>query len=218
MFIRIINLDSRPDRWKRLEHLNFQRYSAKTTSKNISLRTFCDMMHSRKTHQSIHGHGALGCYESHVGVWKEFLKSTEELCVIFEDDIDTKYIDLQIPKDCEIHLLGWCGTLKTIGNQVMPYPKEGWVGAHAYCISRRVAQLLVDNAYPIEMQVDYYIQAIAYKYGLSITHSKNKIKQVWTGGSDVFSICLQCEWYYLFLIGIFTTILIYFIYKLIKHI
>ena len=222
VFARIINLESRPDRWKRLSQLGIQRFDAirLTAPTALSLRAYCDSQHSRKSHEALHGLGANGCALSHIGVWKAFLESREEVCVVFEDDIQAvslhPYIR-QAEKDLQtsdITLLGWCGHLHAVwgnlrGNQVIPWPKScGFVGAHAYAMTRKSAEILVKHALPLEMQVDYYIQARAAKESLriSITPLK-KIRQVYTG-SDVFTVCLMCEPLYPMLLGLVIAVLL----------
>ena len=148
----------------------------------------------------------MGCALSHIQVWKDFLETDNELCGVFEDDIGVfdvaAYFHAAREMKGDVRLLGWLGHIHPIwGNYdrahdcVIPWPAScGFMGAHAYVLTRRAAECLVATALPLEMQVDFYLQAVAWRDGLRITTtSLPRIKQVWTGGGNVFTLCLMCE-------------------------
>ena len=144
---------------------------------------------------------------SHLKIWREFLATTETFCIVLEDDVDPKFAPLLDSKidemyDCDIFLLGWCGTRPGYRKDgtVIPFPSgKGFVGSHAYVINRKAAEILSLHMFPLEMQVDFAIQAIADQYGLKIRSAKDRIKQKFTGtwtnwsGSDIATFCLFCE-------------------------
>jgi hypothetical protein len=231
MFSRIINLDSRTDRWDRLKHLaakypelNIQRFSAKKPESDelLSLRAYSEEKSGqmRRSHESIRGKGAQGCSMSHIAIWKEFLASNAEFALVLEDDISTSVDlgqmvqDFVQDTDWDVGLLGWCGSLHRFwgnarGSTVIPFPAScGYAGSHAYMLRRKSAEILLKDALPLEMQIDYYIQAQTEKKNLKMKKtSRKKIRQVWAGGSDVFTVCYFCEPKF-FLLGIIFSFLI----------
>jgi hypothetical protein len=60
-------------------------------------------------------------------------------------------------------------------------------------LTRHAATVLSAHLFPLEMQVDYAMQAIADAKGLRMLASPlPKLRQTLTG-SDVFRVCLLCE-------------------------
>lgn len=221
VFARIINLESRPDRWDmmqayvRASKLDLQRFSAvKMTSFEqalplLSLRARADIRRERVQHQAISGLGAVGCAVSHFSVWSEFLASSADFCLVLEDDVHPRHapdldvlVDMMLKrKEWDIGLLGWCSTLpgRREDGSIIPFPSsDGFVGAQAYMLTRHAAEVLMKHLFPLEMQVDYALQAIADAHGLRIVPSTGrKIRQKLTG-SDVFRLCLLCEPQYVY--------------------
>lgn len=224
MFGRIINLSERVDRWNRMQPFiqksqhDLKRFEAVKVKKEsatvyLSPRARADFLKStRYQHEAIFGVGAVGCALSHLGVWREFLQSRHEHAIILEDDVDPSFaadFDAKIAemKDCDIFLLGWCGARPhTLSDgSVVPFPSsKGFVGAHAYVLNRRAAETLCTHAFPLEMQADFAIQAIADQFNLKIKCAKTPIKQKYSGsfgnpiGSNILTLCLFCEptWVY----------------------
>ncbi len=224
MFGRIINLAERADRWARVQAYiekskhDIRRFEGVRVKKEkalefLSPRARADFLKStRYQHEAIFGVGAVGCALSHLGVWREFLNSNAEHAIILEDDVDPRFaddIDSKIAemKDCDIFLLGWCGARPQTLNDgsVVPFPSsKGFVGAHAYVLNRRAAETLCIHAFPLEMQADFAIQAIADQFNLKIRCASTPIKQKYSGsfdnllGSNILTLCLFCEptWVY----------------------
>lgn len=239
IFGRIINLDSRPDRWRLMENYvkaskyNLQRFSAIQFSKEdnvkdmLSYRAKADFQRERVQHEAIQGKGAIGCAVSHFLVWREFLQSNAEFCLVLEDDLNPKYaagLDESIEAMLEeraswdIALLGWCGKLPPKRNDetIIPFPSSrGFVGAQAYLLNRYAAEVLVSKVFPLEMQIDFLMQSIADDACLRIKASKKtKIRQQFTGYSNVFTFCLLCEPMYVYaFIGILLLTNIYLFLK-----
>ena len=102
--------------------------------------------------------GRVACHTSHLQVIKQFLDTDEDRCIIFEDDLQTKYdinelhnllkqtID-NIPEDCDILYLGYCWERCNKITPVNPYINKAYAPLcrHAYCINRKAAQLIVDK-------------------------------------------------------------------------
>lgn len=102
--------------------------------------------------------GRIACHYSHLKVLKEFLNTDKERCIIFEDDLKTKYntyktINLlfdtlhNIPDDCDILYLGYCWEKC---NKITKYNNYVSMGnepkcRHSYIVNRRAAQIILDK-------------------------------------------------------------------------
>ena len=147
---------------------------------SISLLTAHNVLKgTRRSHYEIDKAGAIGCSLSHFKAWQECLNSSAPAMIIFEDDA-------QIPVDFMARLGDVLEDLPAAGSWdiitfynreysggvkgCMPDLKKAqapWstctslMGAHAYMISRKGAQLMLDRAYPIELHVDAYMAFMA---------------------------------------------------------
>ena len=180
----VINMNERPDRWKRFtEHSaifqfkNLQRFPAINgkrlnykRDRRISLKTRMNISRNyRRSHYEIATLGAIGSSMSHIGVWKKFLASGAPMCAVFEDDVILSEVQLHavneilpnLPRECGIWLLG-CYLPNLI---IDPIGESKWsqvhkfTAAHAYILTREAAKKLLEEPYPIEMHIEYYITA-----------------------------------------------------------
>jgi len=235
MFSRIINLKERHDRWNRVQPFlkskhKIERFEAIKVQKEnalhlLSPRARADFMKPmRYQHETIFGLGAIGCAMSHMTIWREFLASGASHALVLEDDVDPRFakdLDLKIAemRDCDIFMLGWMGkpTLKRDGS-LLPFPSGNIIwGTHAYVINRRAAETLCIHGFPLEMQADYIIHAIADQFNLVIRCASSPIKQVYTGswnnitGSNIFSLCVFCEPNQVYMVfGLLVLLVIYY--------
>jgi GR25 family glycosyltransferase involved in LPS biosynthesis len=196
--IYCINLKSRPDRWDRFSHQpglqefttrhSFERFEGvdgKTidiaNDARVSIRTRRNILFSkRRDHEDLDSPGGVGCYLSHYGVWTKFAQSTDEACLIFEDDAyipPTLYSDLQTAwRDLEA--LGdqqpdiWVLSNKfnarlsfILGTETTEKQGVWEYNVHApntaYIVFRRGVQKLIDNAFPIDGHLDHYMYRLA---------------------------------------------------------
>ena len=107
--------------------------------------------------------GAIGCYLSHVNIWKLFLSTNEPYCNVFEDDA---YINeasckkiLEIPlNDFDILLLHRNNSIFS-GHKIDDTTKKvnKFFGTFAYSISRSCAIGFLQDAFPIHQQIDAFI-------------------------------------------------------------
>jgi hypothetical protein len=192
----VINLDRRADRYSNFsaqpalsQFKQLERFSAVDGSKldvandtRISLHTRQNIHRKyRRSHYEICTPGAIGASFSHLTIWKQFLESDAQYVVVFEDDTivdDTAlaYIDIliqKLPPAWDMWLLGhhrWSFKGEPLDKE---NPKGWWsvsdfTGAHGYVLSRRGAELLLQEPYPIETHIEYYICACSEMRGLRI--------------------------------------------------
>jgi len=115
---------------------------------------------------------------SHISVWKKFLASGAPMCVVFEDDVMLSEIQLNnvneilptLSQECGIWILG-CYLPNLI---IQPIDKSKWsqvhnfTAAHAYILTRDAAKKLLEEPYPIEMHIEYYMTTAAMIKGFKI--------------------------------------------------
>lgn len=133
---------------------------------NVSLSSQYNLYNGRTKFRELPSKGALGCYLSHVTLWKKLLESNNDYMLIFEDDIipldnnlDDKINKLILEKDdFDILLLGYKiedkETIKVSDNLSRC---TFFVLLHSYIISKKGAEKLLKYVFPIEMQLDNFI-------------------------------------------------------------
>jgi GR25 family glycosyltransferase involved in LPS biosynthesis len=195
--IYYINLDKRYDRKEQFESQialsampPIERVSAlhgasldTRFDKKIGVHTRVQVItEHRRSHYEIHSRGALGASLSHIKAWKTFVDSKADYALIIEDDAQlpatfammfrdsAKYL----PDSWDIWILGWNhnpsdikpSDAKTPFRQILHF-----VGAHCYLIKRKAAQILLDEAFPIENHVEHYMSNVAYLHNLKIVRN-----------------------------------------------
>ena len=220
----VINLDRRDDRWKDFskqptlkEFKNLKRFSAIDGSKlnvltdsRISPHTRQNIARKyRRSDYEINTPGAIGASLSHIGCWRQFLESDSKFLVVFEDDTVVNDIYMEkidsliptLPTEWDMWLLG----THAWAFKGVPLNKKGdtwwkvkqFTGAHAYVLSRRGAELLLKEPFPIETHIEYYICACAQLNGLKIIrHSELRMKYsmelTQSDDSDTFDSFKSC--------------------------
>jgi len=203
--ILVISLDRRPDRWAKFVggaqaagvQDKIQRLSAVDAKEfvaykhpAVSLLTSYNIKNGiRRAHYEIDKDGAVGASLSHIKAWNFLQNSSAPALIVFEDDAKLpvnfkeriKTVLADLPADWDIVTFS---NTRFQGGITGCSPIEGSVwssctslmGAHAYMISRRGAQLLLARAYPIEMHVDAYMAFMA---------RMNHVKMIWHSSLDI---------------------------------
>jgi len=194
----VINLEKYKNRYdlclKRLSKINVkpERFNAiyvdNEYSDEIKKITYPSVQYTIKngrfSHNNIGTKGAIGCYLSHVTLWKMLLESDEDMFLIFEDDVDinenindienkiNKTLNSMSTFDWNIIYLGFFDTT-TINMSQNPEiyfrkPKNMVYGTHAYLINKEGARKLLEKAIPIVDQIDSYISYMALLNNINV--------------------------------------------------
>jgi len=190
----VINLDRRRDRWQTFKSAsgiesvsNLQRWPA-TDGKNINLdedtRVSLFTKHNvirevRRSHMELNSKGGVGCYISHVDVWKHFLeKSTSDVGIVFEDDtiLDTNAI-LRIKKFINsspvlqnYEMWDFCILSPYYGNKKHEPLYIGddncirlmeFNGLTGYLINKKGVRKILPLVYPIQGHIDWFLSICA---------------------------------------------------------
>ena len=204
--------------FKSKSSLHLERFSAirlanvQEAMQHVTPRTRADLFgRMRMHHESLNTVGQVSCYLSHLELVKQFLDSDATYALILEDDLraeDATRLDILahdfIGKNhWDIALLGWGRKMRRYKDgraHLFPSAPNFVYGAHAYMLTRKAATALLRLGYPIEMQWDSAIQAIADQQGLRvIPTSRDHIKQSNQFKSDTYSFCPFCEPHYVWI-------------------
>lgn len=160
-------------------------------------------------YDQIRSRGEIGCYLSHLEVWKDIVKNNYNNVIILEDDVFSELSSSKInehlnklPLDYDVAHLGWFSRyegdyLKKCDNWVVPLDnKERFsmiYGTFSYMLSNKGARELIANALPINMQVDSYISVYSslnpsFKRFLSI----EQLFKQGEGMKGMHSDCSKC--------------------------
>ena len=195
----LINMNERNDRLKRFmsqeairEFKNLKRIPATNgklldfrKDKRISMSTKLRIYRNyRRSHYEIATLGAIGATISHVSVWKTFVKSGAPVCIVMEDDaVWTPEVIEQINKEYKnipdkwgLWVLGYFS--KTL---IIEHIKDskGWdkvynfSGAHSYMITRETAIKLLEDVYPIDTHIEFYMTGSSIIKDFLIVENKN---------------------------------------------
>lgn len=225
----IINLETKPEQYTILKNQlsdygfnNIERWNAtvgknlvpvinKTTqlSENevpVTLQAYVDLNEGRTLHRSLSSKGALGCYMSHVNIWKWLLNQPNiDKVVVFEDDaiiVSKDNIEKlnkslnSIVQPFDFFSFGYLnadrGETYSINEYINLYKGEFW-GLQAYIITKSGAEKLLRYIFPIDVQIDSYIGLIGIydpSFKLYVT-SKSFVEQR-THISTIQDICIKC--------------------------
>ena len=134
--------------------------------------------YGRNAHNNIGSKGAIGCYLSHIALWKKLLESDQDMFLIFEDDVDLNnnidnlmvktndYINTINKKNWDVIFLGY-SLISLLNNDIQDIPDDKYkitniiYGLHAYIINKKGATKLLEKALPIVDQLDSYMSYMA---------------------------------------------------------
>eukprot|EP00887_Chlorella_sp_A99_P007907 scaffold12.g7907.t1 len=115
--------------------------------------------------------GSVGCYLSHVQLWRALLGAPEQHALIFEDDavIEPSLVSRlaaarPFPSDWDVMLLGYycyrCSPL--LGDRRYIWV-EGFFGTHAYLVHKRALRKVFayPRLWPVELQIDALMSEMA---------------------------------------------------------
>lgn len=191
--VYIINLNNREDRWnniknvmenvgikkyKRFEAVNGKELSDDYLKQILSVRSLRNLGRIRRDHYGIYTKGAVGCYLSHIEIYKEMIKNNIPEMIIFEDDAcikkgNTDFISFfqKTKKECEeicrkenkpltfIFFDHLVRSKRKISDNIIEL--GDFFGTMAYYVTLQGAIFMLEKAFPIELQVDAYLHYYA---------------------------------------------------------
>lgn len=147
----------------------------------------------RKHHYEL-TRGAVGCYISHMNIYREMNNRESDIALIFEDDVKIIRPNLMeeinnilptIPSDWDILLLGCvcfvCGKFATY------YDVNKYFLMHGYLLRKSSAKKILDliEDDPIEQQIDAKFSDLAERGLLKIYCLRDKLAAQWDMGTNI---------------------------------
>jgi GR25 family glycosyltransferase involved in LPS biosynthesis len=179
----IINLDTRPDRIKvtipklrKLGFTNVERLRATTFKpellKRVDENHIDPIILNKRTKHSQLSKGAVGCYISHLRIYKKILEKSD-YGIIFEDDVLPKHtLDelnnniKRVPKDWDMILIGGTYNEKKENKDIVKVSR--FFQTHAYVINKTGIEKILKKAYPIQYQIDSFLSDMSSRNELNI--------------------------------------------------
>ena len=102
--VYVINLDRRPDRWRQIQYALLQggfhhieripavdgkKLSITTVQRTVTPEARSTFQRTRIRHEELGSLGAVGCYLSHMNVWKRIAESGQPGIVVEDDAVIT---------------------------------------------------------------------------------------------------------------------------------
>ena len=214
----VINLDRRKDRWMSFNKAsgipqltNLERWSAtdgKTINidndERVSLFTKYNVIRGiRRSHMELNSKGGVGCYISHVEVWKHFLEtSTSEVGLVFEDDVVLDEGAVARIKDFiakssaikDTNMWDFCILSPYFGNKKHepihnddPYCIKlvEFNGLTGYFINKKGVKKILPMVYPIQGHVDWVLSICAQLQYIDLAAPPKSILKVRMSKTDI---------------------------------
>ena len=166
------NIRGKFSQYERIEATNGKLIDEEEKNNLLSLKSR-RLFNNPTSFKDIKSLGAIGCYQSHVGLWQLASSRGEKNIIILEDDIilriDMNKIDEYIktrPDDYDICYLDWYGlygydNTKEYNSHWNKNNQDEISYTSAYMISEKGINKLLKGIYPIEQQIDCYMSAYA---------------------------------------------------------
>ena len=204
--VYVINLDDNTERFEKFmkeytqlqiaNSWNIKRFSAVdgrkltyddikplVTNETLDGIKFIDSTQTRTTHSQL-TRGMLGCYLSHIELYRRHLNSGRPLLVFeddagFNEDISTVVKNFkEFPNDWDIILLGTVRIIDSTDAFDNWYKVYEFWGLQGYIISNKGMKKVIQNAFPIQEQIDGHLGKLAKMGILNIyAHKQNMVKQ-----------------------------------------
>ena len=150
--------------------------------------------------------GEIGCSLSHISIYKKMIEENIPLAIILEDDIEIKenFLELlskinSIKLKWDVLLLGYYSRVLDerksrfkIFNQIRLFKNTNVVklveigyGAHGYAITKKGAELLIENAIPISKPIDHYTGVNEYIVLCAISPRPIRLAKQFIGTSTI---------------------------------
>ena len=171
-----------------------------------------DTLYNKSTnHKDIRSKGAIGCYLSHYKIWEKIINENLNNVIIFEDDLVSdveikefeEYIN-SLPQDYDVALLSWFSLWfdllnnpkknTIINNYWNKYNSINVFACQSYLVSKKGAEKLVKNAFPICYQVDAYINILNDVDTEFVRYiAKESLFRQNNSGTDIQINCTECD-------------------------
>lgn len=194
--VYVINLKRRPDRWdmikKHFENTGLELNRIDAVDGSLLTEKEVKNITTPLSFQ-LASNGMIGCWQSHVNIWKKIVDNNEDRVLILEDDaFPTKYFDkleeywALVPDEWDIVYLGCLGSsnIDRALNEKKIFTPTVPLATHAYILSNVGAQKLVNSGVfdKTKLHVDW---------ALSSFFLKNKDMKIYVFNKDLIKQTME---------------------------
>jgi GR25 family glycosyltransferase involved in LPS biosynthesis len=136
-----------------------------TLEELLTPRAKFDLLKPRCAHEDLGSKNAVGCYLSHVRIWKHIVEQNIPIAAIFEDDV--RFLNMSdfvpayqsLPTSWDLFLFGYLKlNQKPLEENTYLYKSTGYFwGLQSYLITYEGAKKLLEKSFPLDCQLDAYI-------------------------------------------------------------
>ncbi len=156
---------------------------------------------SRKNHYDL-TNGSVGCFLSHINIYKDIITRNIPYAIVFEDDLvikDSKQVfwnkinNIDIPADTDIFLVDAIIKDKNLKDGINKI--NFFFLTTFYIITNKGAKTILENIFPIKFQIDSQLSSLSYKNKIKIYGVKGNLinTSIGTMGSDIQNLsCKDC--------------------------
>ncbi|MBP7708089.1 glycosyltransferase family 25 protein [Candidatus Pacearchaeota archaeon] len=129
--------------------------------------------------------GEIGCFLSHLKIWKEIVKKKLKYAIICEDDISFRVSKKELghrlsylPKNTDVFYLDIRANKLIFANKYysfLPNKGEQLIGSACYFVTLNGARKLVSGALPVQMAVDDYLGRANFRSGVKLLMSSKPL-------------------------------------------
>ena len=133
----------------------------------VTIKALYDILvaENRRSHSDLGTANGVGCYLSHVTLWKQLLNDNVDGYYIFESDAvcrnDIKPLVAEFLNKPDPHIL-FFGIIGFVVGPGISKLTRRFYGTHAYYITKEGARRCLEHASPIEEQIDSYLSDLFY--------------------------------------------------------
>lgn len=179
-----------------------------TVKDMLTARAYYELKKGRCVHEAISSLGAIGCTLSHVEAWKRCVASGKPLAVFEDDFVASENASEILSVTYEDAVEHDFGVLRLVHFEIFHDvdPKKvtenittgifSNAGTGFYIITPDAAEAALKSVFPIDIQVDFYLNRLAYRGDFSqyfSTESLNDFMSLVTMSSEINHNTLKCQ-------------------------
>ena len=178
----------------------------------ISIRAYTDLTIGREEHSGLPSLGSVGCTMSHYKLWKKCVDHKLPYIIIAEDDVNVNSISEKDLQNIRNIILKKNGVF--VSSNISRTPNTFFFGTHFCIVSLGACKELIEYAFPIDVQTDYYMAHLDTLGKISIEGFKIASQSI-LQGSSIQNNCIKCILpksiypYIIFFVMLLTVILLF---------